>query len=87
MIQAVDYSKYSEFEAFVIQYSVSYTRYISLLTSSSVFSSQALMHLIVSEPSRQNINPSSPVAIGLRAFSFCHLATTLAIQWGSWRLS
>ena len=37
------------------------------------------MHPIVSEPSLQDIHPSSPVAIGLPAFGLYYLATTLAI--------
>ena len=35
--------------------------------------------------SLQDVHPSSPVAIGLPAFGLRHLATTLAIQWRSWR--
>ena len=67
--------------------SVSYTRYTSLSTPDSALPSQALMHPIVSEPSLQDVHPSSPVAIGLPAFGLCHLANTLTIQWESWRLS
>ena len=66
--------------------SISYTRYTSLSTPDSALPSRALMHLIVSKPSLQNIHPSSPVAIALSAFGFCYLANTLTIQWRSWRL-
>ena len=44
-------------------------------------SSQALLHLIMYQNQNfQDVYPSSPVAIGLPAFGFCHLAITLAIQ-------
>ena len=42
---------------------------------------------LLPEPSFQDVHPSSSVAISLPAFSFRHLATILAIQWGSWCLS
>ena len=67
--------------------SASYTRYISLSTLDSTFPSRALMHLIVYQNrSLQDVHPSSLVAIGLPAFSLCHLAIILVIQWKSWRL-
>ena len=40
----------------------------------------------VSKPSLQDVHPSSLVAIDLPANGLRHLANTLAIQWGSWRL-
>ena len=62
------------------------TRYTSLSTPDSALPSRALMHWIISEPSLQDVYLSSPVVIGLPAFGLCHLTTTLAIQWKSWRL-
>ena len=69
-----------------LQCSASYTRYISLSTPDLALPSRALMHPIISKPSLQDVHLLSPVAIGLPAFGFCHLANTLTIQWGSWRL-
>ena len=75
------------FEAFVIWCSVSYTRYISLSIPDLTLPSRALMHPIVYQnQSFQNVHLSNPVAIGLPAFGLHYLATTLAIQWKSWRL-
>ena len=96
MIQAVDYSKYSGFSIRGLRHlmlSILHqihifvnSRYTSLSTPDSALPSQALIHPIVSEPSLQDVYPSSPIAIGLPIFGLCHLATTLAIQWGSWHL-
>ena len=67
--------------------SASYIRYTSLSTSNSTLPSRVFIHLIVYQnQSLQDVHPSSPVAIGLPAFSFYHLAITLAIQWKSWCL-
>ena len=66
---------------------VSYTRYTPLSTLDLTLPSRALMHPIVSELSLQDVHPSSLVVLSLPAFSLCHLATTLVIQWESWRLS
>ena len=86
-------------EAFVIWCSVFYTRYTSLMlcilhqihifVNSRPGSTQPSPHASnrVSEPSLQDVHPSSLVAISLPANGLCHLANTLAIQWGSWRLS
>ena len=85
-------------EAFVIWCSVSYTRYTSsmlrilhqihIFVNSRLGSSQPSPHASnrISEPSLQDVHPSSPVAIGLPAFGLCHPANTLTIQWESWRL-
>ena len=64
-----------------------YSRYIFLSILDSTFPSRALIHPIVYQnQSFQDVHLSSPVTIGLSVFSFCHLATILPIQWGSWRL-
>ena len=42
--------------------------------------------ILYQNQSLQDVHLSSLVAIGLPAFSLCHLATTLAIQWRSWCL-
>ena len=45
------------------------------------------MHLIIYQNQNlQDVHPSSSAAIDLLVFGFRHLATTLAIHWGSWRL-
>ena len=86
-------------KAFVIWCSVSYTRYTSsmlrilhqihIFVNSRLGSSQPSPHASnrVSEPSLQDVHPSSLIAISLPANGLRHLANTLAIQWGSWRLS
>ena len=63
------------------------SRYTSLPTPNSTLPSRALIYPIVYQnQSLQDIHPSSPITIGLPAFGLRHLATTLAIQWRSWRL-
>ena len=63
------------------------SRYTSSSTPDLTLSSQTFMHPIVYQNRNfQDVYPSSPVAIGLPAFGFYHLATTLAIQWRSWCL-
>ena len=89
MIQVVDYSKYFRF--FILglcHLMLRILHQIHIVYNSKLGSSQPSFHAFncISEPSLQDVHPSSPVAISLPAFGFCHLATTLTIQWRSWHL-
>ena len=81
--QAVDYSKYSGSSIQSLRYLMLRILYqIHLFVNSKLSSIQSSPHTSnrISEPSFQDVDLSSLVAIGLPANGLCHLANTLAIQ-------